>query len=198
MKASTIQRTSLEELNKVNVVGTSGSGKSTFSKKLAEAIHAPYIELDKVFWEPNWKMPSDEVFFERLQKALPQDRWVLDGNYTRTIPIKWKEVDLVIWIDLPFYRTFYQAIKRAIQRTLSQQELWEGTGNRESFRRSFLSKDSILLWTIISYGRVKEKYEAMMSDPKYAHIHFLRLRSSKEIKQFLDTVRRSQKQENQL
>lgn len=48
---------------RINVVGTSGSGKSTFARKLAQTMQLPYIEMDKVFWKPNWVEPSNEEFF---------------------------------------------------------------------------------------------------------------------------------------
>lgn len=165
---------------RINVIGTSGSGKSTFSKKLAKALGLPYIEMDKIFWGPNWKWPSDEEFFAKLRTELDKPAWVLDGNYTRTIPMKWENVDLVIWLDYSFAITLLQAVRRAVKRAWTQEEIWDGTGNRESFRKSFFSKDSIIWWTITTHGKVRAKYESYMSDPKFSHITFVRLRNHKE------------------
>jgi adenylate kinase family enzyme len=83
-------------ISRINIIGTSGSGKSSFAKKLSQITGFPYVEMDKVFWGPNWKWPSDEEFFSKLKVALAGEKWILDGNYTRTIPIKWEKVDLVI------------------------------------------------------------------------------------------------------
>ena len=170
---------------KINVIGTSGSGKSTFSKEIASTLKIPYIEMDKLFWGPNWYWPSDAEFFPRVEEACKQPSWVLDGNYTRTIPIKWQEIDLVIWLDYSFPTTLWQAIKRATVRAWTQQELWEGTGNRESFRNSFFSKKSIIWWTITQHGPVRRKYELMMETGKYEHIKFVRIRSHTEAREFL-------------
>ena len=60
-------------LKRINVVGTSGSGKSTFSKNIARKLNAPYIQLDELFWNPNWKESSDEDFFPKVEKALSSD-----------------------------------------------------------------------------------------------------------------------------
>lgn len=171
--------------NKFNIIGTSGSGKSTFSKRLSQILNIPYIEMDKIFWGPNWYWPSDEEFFGKLKNSLQGESWVLDGNYTRTIPIKWENVDAVVWLDYSFTKTLLRAIKRAFRRSLTQEELWEGTGNRESFRKSFFSKDSIILWTIKTHGQVRKKYENYMSDPRFSHIKFVRLRSDDEVEKFL-------------
>jgi hypothetical protein len=48
--------------------------------------------MDAVFWGPNWHWPGDEEFFTKLKNELSRDAWILDGNYTRTIPIKWENV----------------------------------------------------------------------------------------------------------
>ncbi len=180
-----------DAVSKINVIGTSGSGKSTFARKLSSTLNFSYIEMDKVFWGPNWRWPSDEEFFENLRIALSGPNWVLDGNYTRTLPIKWEKVDLVIWLDYSFSRTLFQAICRAAQRSWTKEELWEGTGNRESFRRSFFSKESIIWWTITTYRKGKQKYESYMQDPKYAHIKFIRLKNHQEADIFLEKLRTS-------
>ena len=172
-------------ISRINVVGTSGSGKSTFARRLSSQMGFPYIEMDKIFWGPNWKWPSDEEFFSNLKIALSGDAWVLDGNYTRTIPIKWEKVDLVVWLDYSFSRTLYQAINRALKRSWSKVELWEGTGNRESFRQSFFSKKSIIWWTITTHGKVRAKYESFLTNKQFSHIEFVRLRTRLEAEQFL-------------
>ncbi len=170
---------------KINVVGTSGSGKSTVAKRISKKLDIPYIELDCVFWGPNWYCPPDAVFFGNLEKELNQADWVLDGNYTRTEHLKWQDVDFVVWVDLPFYLTFYQATTRAIKRASSKQELWPNTNNRESFKKSFFSKDSIIMWTVKTYTKNKRKYERYLSDDAFSHINFIRLKSRKEINRFV-------------
>ncbi len=172
-------------MQRINVIGTSGSGKSTFSKQLAESLSIPYIEMDKHFWKPNWTESSDEEFFASLTPELAQPQWVLDGNYSRTQALKWKNVDTIIWLDYSFPRTFSQAMKRAIHRIVTQEEFWEGTGNTETFRQTFMSKESILLWTITSYRKVRQRYLALKQDPNYAHIKFIHLTSPQETQVFL-------------
>lgn len=172
---------------KINVVGTSGSGKSTVARALAKELNYPYIEMDALFWGKNWTMTTDEIFFDKLTKALDQKDWVLDGNYHRTIEIKWKEVDMVVWLDYSFFRTLYQAISRAFKRIITRKELWAGTGNREQIWMLF-SKDSIILWTLKSYSKIKTRYTNLMKDPDYSHIQFVRLRNPKAYKAFLKNI----------
>lgn len=177
-------------LKRINVIGTSGSGKSTFAKNLANALNSPYIELDQLFWKANWEQPSDEEFFSKIENALNQETWVLDGNYTRTIPIKWKNVTAIVWIDYSFPRTLFQAMKRAISRIRDGKEIWPNTGNIETFRKTFMSKDSILIWTLKTYRKNKANYGILSNDPNTSHIKFIRLKNPKEAQSFINEVRK--------
>ena len=173
---------------KINVVGTSGSGKSVFSRQLAEKLALPYIEMDELFWLPNWTEPNYECFIEQVSQAITTTSWVLDGNYSRTNHVKWANVNTIIWLDYSFTRTLFQAFKRALKRILSQQEIWPNTGNIETFGKTFFSKESILLWTITSYHANRKKYLAFMNNKEYQHINFVRLTSPKKARQFIRAV----------
>lgn len=172
-------------MNKINVIGTSGSGKSTFSAQLARHLECAHIEMDRLFWKPNWQESSDKEFFSRLEDELKAPSWVLDGNYNRTRAIKWHDVDTVIWVDYSLSRTLFHAVRRALSRSISGKELWPNTGNRETLSKSFFSRDSILLWTIKTYHSNRERYLADMDNPQYQHIRFVRLTSPAEARRFL-------------
>jgi adenylate kinase family enzyme len=174
---------------RINVIGTSGSGKTTFGRELACVLQIPFIELDAIFWGPDWSEPSDSELFSKLSAALSSENWVLDGNYTRTLDIKWERVESVIWLDFSFLRTVAQAIKRAISRIITQEELWPGTGNRESLQKLF-SRDSIVLYTIQTYARRRRKIQGYISSGQYRSIIFHRIKSPKQAKIFLQSVDR--------
>jgi adenylate kinase family enzyme len=177
------------QFRRINVIGTSGSGKSTFSRQLAELLGVPYFEMDQLFWKPDWRQSSDEELLAKVAEATSGQAWVLDGNYTRTIPQKWKAVELVIWLDLSFPRTITRVTKRAISRSLTQQELWPGTGNRESLRKGFLSSDSVIWWAISTHKKNRNTYSTIFHSTAYPHIEFVRLRSPGEVKSFLSGIR---------
>lgn len=179
-------------MQRINVIGTSGSGKSTFSRKLAQELRCPYLEMDEIFWKPNWQEPSDEEFFENLIEKLSGECWVLDGNYNRTSEIKWSRADTIIWVDYSFQRTVFQAVKRALTRIVTKQELWGKSGNVESFKKSFLSKDSIILWTLKTYKNNRARYTELFNDPKYNHIEFIRITSPQNADTFINKLRMQQ------
>ena len=194
METACVRFAEYRQFHRFNVIGTSGSGKTTFSQQVAEILAIPYVQMDALFWGPNWYAPRDDEFLPKVQRALAQDAWVLDGNYTRTIPIKWAQVECVIWLDYSLWTTMRQALGRAVRRSISGQELWEGTGNRESFRRSFMSQDSIVWYTLRSHAKTRRRIAALMTDPQYTGIRFVRLTSRQAADRFLESLRQLHQQ----
>jgi adenylate kinase family enzyme len=173
---------------RINVIGTSGSGKTTFARRLAQALGLPYYEMDALFWKSGWREVSDDEFFEKVEEITARPAWVLDGNYAKTQPIKWKRVEQVVWIDPPFLRTVCRVTARTIRRGFTREELWPGTGNRESLAQAFLSRKSIIWWAIRQHPRHGAKYPALMASSEYAHISFVRLRSDAQVQRFLEAT----------
>lgn len=175
---------------KINIIGTSGSGKSTLARRIAAELAIPYIEMDRLYWRPNWQGTEDDALWAKLENTLAAtEDWVLDGNYNRTRPVKWRNVDLVVWVDYGFARTLYQAVRRAFRRAWHKQELWPGTGNCESFRRSFFSRESIIIWTIKTWRSNRERYEADMRNPQYNHIHFVRITRRQDAETLISSLK---------
>lgn len=168
---------------RLNVVGTSGSGKSTFSKRIAEQFNIPYVELDALHWKANWAESTNEELFSKLEEALLSDEWILDGNYTRTQSIKWKRAEIVVYLDLPFHIVLYRVIRRSFIRGLKGTKLW--AGNTETLWKHLFTSDSMILWTIKTFLPKRWKYQIYSKDPQYSHIKFVRLQSKSEIEDFI-------------
>ncbi len=168
---------------RINVVGTSGCGKSTVSKRIAERLNIPYIQLDELYWKPNWAESTDEELFPKLEKALSHDEWVLDGNYNRTTSIKWKRVQMVVYLDLPFHIVLYRIIRRSLLRGIKNEELWHG--NKETLWKHLFTRDSMILWTIKRFSMNRKRYKELFEKPEYSHIKFVRLNSKKEVEDFV-------------
>lgn len=173
---------------KINVIGTSGSGKSTLSRRLAAQLNVPYIEMDSLYWLPEWQGRSDEAMNGLLVAALEKPGWVLDGNYNRTRDLKWRDVEMIVWVDYGFWRTLRQAVARAARRAWKKEELWAGTGNRESFRRSFFSRESIIIWTLKTWRNNRRRYAADMENPRYQHLRFVRITCPQQADTFLASL----------
>jgi adenylate kinase family enzyme len=89
-------------MQRILVMGSSGSGKSTFAQRLSGITGIPIVSLDALFWKPGW-MPSEAAEFEaRVTDAACRPRWIMDGDYiSRAGEIRRRFADAVIWFDLP-------------------------------------------------------------------------------------------------
>ena len=86
---------------KIIVVGSSGSGKSTFARRLHERTRLPLTHLDLLWWRPDATNVSREDFDRALDEVLRRDEWIIDGLYTRTLETRLLACDTVIFLDLP-------------------------------------------------------------------------------------------------
>ena len=170
---------------RINVVGASGAGKSTFSKQLAAKLGIPHLEIDAVHWRPNWEAMSHEELSARLADLLASGSWILDGNYMRIEAVKWKAVEVVLWLDYGRLRTFWRVWKRSMTRLIDRREIWPGSGNRESFHMTFLSTDSVLLWALRQYRPLSRHYSRCLQDDSLSHIRFVRLCSPRDAERLL-------------
>lgn len=83
------------------VIGCPGSGKSTFARALARLCGVPVVHLDNLFWRADETTVAPEEFDARLHKALAADRWIMDGNYARTLRCRLARCDQVFFLDYP-------------------------------------------------------------------------------------------------
>jgi len=171
---------------RISVVGTTGSGKTTVARQISCRLKLPFIELDALYWGENWTGVSDLVFRERVKSAVRAEQWVIDGNYSRIRSLIWERADTVVYLDYSFCRTFWQLFIRTIKRSIQQESLWHG--NREDLRRSFFSSDSIMLWMIKTYKRRRKQYAMLIQQPEYIHLCFVQLKSPRMTRAWLSNL----------
>ncbi|MDQ3749682.1 MAG: AAA family ATPase [Acidobacteriota bacterium] len=173
-------------LKRVSVVGTSCSGKTTFAKNLARILNVEHVELDAINWLPNWvERPKDE-FLSMVEKAAANDAWVFDGNYTRTREIVWRRATTIVWLNYSFPRTFYRALNRTTHRVFTGERIY--SGNRETFSKAFLSRDSILLWVLTTYHEKRRRYLKLLREDKLSEKEIFIFRHPSQAEEFLRQV----------
>lgn len=101
-------------MKRILIIGGNGSGKTTFAKKLSAKTGLPLIHLDKLYWKDNWQHVTQEEFDKRLTPELLKSEWIIDGNMKRTLPVRLKYCDTVIFFDFPRSVCLWGAIKRSI------------------------------------------------------------------------------------
>jgi adenylate kinase family enzyme len=168
---------------RVIVLGTSGAGKTTFAKRLAEAWGCPFTDLDDLHWEPGWVEAPDEVMVQRLQAAIAPPVWTISGNYTHLREHHWPRATMLVWLDYSRPLVMRRVFVRTLRRWWQREECCNG--NRESLKMSFLSKDSILLWAWSSYHRRKTEFDGYFQTPPYPHLELMRVRTPREADELL-------------
>lgn len=101
-------------MDRVIIIGCGGSGKSTLSRALSEKTNLPVVHLDKLFWREGWVYIPREEFNTLLREELKKDKWIIDGNYDRTLEERINRCDTVIYLDYPRRTCFLGVFKRVL------------------------------------------------------------------------------------
>ena len=90
----------IKESNKIIIIGSPGSGKSTFARKLQQKTNLPLYYLDMLFHNPDKTTSSKEEFDNKLKEIIATDSWIIDGNYQRTMPLRFEAAEQIFLFDL--------------------------------------------------------------------------------------------------
>ena len=176
-------------LERVIVVGTSGVGKTAFARRLSRALQIPHIELDDLFWGPDWTPKTESEFRRLVDLSTRENRWIADGNYGVVRDILWPRATGVIWLNYGFFTALLRALHRSIGRIVHRIELF--SGNRESFARTFLSRRSILVWIVTTHHRRRRDYNTLRSSDRFPQLQWLEFRRSSNADAFLEAAGRT-------
>lgn len=176
-----------DEMQRVVVFGTTGSGKSTLADRLAAQTGLRVIELDALFWGRDWQPAPLELFRHRVERETRDGGWIVVGNYGQVRDLVWQPADTLVWLDLPLPVVMWRLLRRTVRRAATKEELW-GTGNRESFRNAFLSRQSILLWAMKTHRRNREKF-AMECEFLAREKRVVRLQTDGDVETFVGSAK---------
>jgi len=174
--------------NHLVIIGTTGSGKSTLAQQLADKFGYDFIELDDLYWEPNFQPAPLEVFRARVEKAIQAERWAVAGNYHVARDLVWPRAEAVIWLDYSLPFIFGRLWKRSWRRWRSQEEICNG--NRENIWIHFKlwSPESLFHWLLKTYWKRKREYPVLLQLPEYRHLEVIHLKNQNETNEWLERL----------
>jgi adenylate kinase family enzyme len=163
-------------MKRVLVIGSSGAGKSTFSRRLGAKTNLPVIHLDALHWLPNWTEPPKDEWRKTVENALKDDSWIIDGNYGGTMEMRISACDTVIFLDFPRIVCVWRILKRvALSYGKTRPDMAEGC--REHFDWTFLK------WVWNFPERSRPNVEALLKKAE-GEKTIVRLRSPREVEDF--------------
>lgn len=174
-------------MERVAVVGCSGSGKTTVATAIAGALGLPHLELDSVYQQPNWtELPTVE-FQDVVRSFTDRESWVVDGNYASQgiADIVWPRADTIIWLDLSRSETMRRIVPRTLRRIARNEELWNGNRERWATLVDPRPERNVVLWAWTSHPGVRRDYAQRFADAEGSDLTLVRLRSQDVIDDFL-------------
>ncbi|PAT01819.1 hypothetical protein CI105_04845 [Candidatus Izimaplasma bacterium ZiA1] len=89
-------------MNKILILGSSGTGKTTLARTLSKKLKITALHLDSVYWEKNWRNIGKDEFDKKMKSFLKNNQsWVIDGNYLNNSHFKYRLdlADTIIYLD---------------------------------------------------------------------------------------------------
>lgn len=166
-------------MKKILIIGGNGSGKTTFANELSERTKLPVVHLDKLYWKDNWEHCTPEEFDALLMPELRKEKWIIDGNMKRTLPLRLKYCDTVIVFDFSRFRCLLGAIERSVKNYgKSRDDMGGYCPERFSlnFYKSIIKGTKTMMSTF---------YEMVANEKD---VNVMVFRSRKEVKNFMKSI----------
>jgi len=168
---------------RIMIFGIPGSGKSVFALKLSRLLHLPLFQLDKYFFVSGRQERNHEEFLHIQKELVQQEYWVIDGNATKSLEMRFSRADTVIYLRLNRLLCLWRIFKRLIRKNPHISDRAEGCSENVSLR---LIK---YLWGFPK--RVELSVEELRK--KYPSGQFYEFRNDAQVNDFLRTLRKKEK-----
>lgn len=170
--------------DRVLIAGLTGSGKTTFARRLAERWGLTHVEIDGLYHGPNWT-PRPE-FLADVAEFAATERWVTEWQYTSkgAGEILEPRAQLAIWLDYPWQVARRRLVRRTVSRSLRRTKLWNG--NREGSLLRLVSRDpeeNILAWQRKTQHAWRERMPGALA--RNPHLELVRFTSPAEAEAWL-------------
>jgi adenylate kinase family enzyme len=99
-------------MQRILVIGSGGSGKTTVAREIARRLELPLVHLDALYWQPGWRAKERAAWEVIVRELIAAPRWVIDGNYSGTLDLRLARCDTVVFLDLPRVLCLWRVAKR--------------------------------------------------------------------------------------
>ena len=161
------------------IIGCSGAGKSTLARALHKKLGLPVVHLDQLWWREGWQNVSREEFDRQLDLALEMDRWIIDGNYSRTMEVRLQQCDTIIYLDFTRWACLWGMCQRVFG-SYGKVRPDMAKGCPERFDWDFVK----WIWNFNKQNRVRN-YTWIA---KTKHAKAIVLKNRREVKHFLGSL----------
>ena len=173
---------------RILVLGRTGSGKTRLARDLAAALGIPHVELDSLYFGPDFSRAPLPLLRERTSAAIAGDRWVTDGNKRAVRDLVWPRADTIVWLDYPVYVSLWRLAKRARARTSALTAQAAQTGRRTRLPKQMFAAAGGVLTALRSHRGQRREYPRLFAQPANQHLAVVRLRSPRATRQWLARV----------
>lgn len=178
------------EAKRILVYGVTGSGKTTFARKLSERTGIPWHSVDDLTWEPNWVVVPTDVQISHIKEICEGESWVLDTAYAKWIDVPLARAELILGLDYPRWFSLLRLVRRTLARVVDQKLICNG--NRETLRGT-LSRESIILWHFRSFTRKRQRMRQWAASSSFPTV--ITFRSARQAEAWLRTLRADNRSE---
>ena len=166
-------------MERVIIIGCGGAGKSTLARKLGEKTGLPVVHLDKLFWKPGWVESTKEEIDQKIQEEIAKPRWIMDGNFNRTMQQRIERCDTVIYLDFSRAACLFGVAKRILT-TYGTVRPDMGEGCTERFDLEFLR------WVWNFNKNKRQRYYDLLNTLEDKQVYILK--SRREVNAFLSKL----------
>ena len=141
----------------------------------------------EIFWLPGWQTRPRAEALVRLQWIVAQERWIIDGNFSGTLPLRVAAADTILLLDLPPSLCLMRVIMRRL-RDLGRTRPDMAEGCPERFRLTRADREFLARVWKFRRKSLPAILALLQAKPEGARV--ITLRSMAEVERFIAGIER--------